>query len=173
MNADRNGTRWFRLQDVLNIDEFVISPGSRSAAIGVRDGSSRRAVHRTSRGAFTPCRAPQSLSSHPIPLDAASLVIRCPPNPRWTPNRPWSPPERWSSDHAYNRHGIRGPFGSSRERRLQIRQFQVRRRGQRKMIGGSSGERRVVNSEIADQAARPAEDAIQREDRPPCGETQD
>ncbi len=72
-----------------------------------------------------------------------------------------------------NRRGIRQPFGSSGERRLRVRQFHVRRRGKRKMIGGSSGERRVVNGEIADQAARPAEDAIQREDRSPRRETQD
>ena len=69
--------------------------------------------------------------------------------------------------------GIRRPFGSSRERRLQVHQFHVRRRGQRKMIGGSSGERRVVNGEIADQAAWPAEDAIQCENRSPRGKTQD
>ena len=72
-----------------------------------------------------------------------------------------------------NRRGVRRPFGSGRQRRLRVRQFQVRRRGQRQMIGGLSGERRVVNGEIADQAARPAEDAIQREDRPPRRETQD
>jgi len=71
-----------------------------------------------------------------------------------------------------NRHGIRRPFGSSRERRLKVRQFHVRRRGQRKMIGSSSGERRVVNDEIADKAAWPAEDAIQREYRSPRWETQ-
>jgi len=65
------------------------------------------------------------------------------------------------------------PSGSSRDRRRQVRQLDVRRRAKRKMIGSLPGERRVVNGEIVNQAARPAEDAIQREDRSPRGKTQD
>jgi len=72
-----------------------------------------------------------------------------------------------------DRRAVRGPFGSSRERRLQIRQLHVRRRGKWKMVGSLSGERRVVYGEIADQAAWPTEDAIQCEDRSPRRETQD